>query len=94
MPDPSHYPDIGDDTGDAEADGGAPPSVPRWVKVAAIIIGILVVLFLVLLLVGVGGEHGPGRHLSRGNTPPASVTAPHASLGRGVGGLDASRWGL
>jgi hypothetical protein len=46
---------------------GSPPGMPRWVKVIAIIIGILVVLFVVLQLTGIGGRHGPGRHMSAGD---------------------------
>ncbi len=46
------------------ADRHAPPGMPRWVKVSAIVVGVLLLLFLVLKLTGIGGEHGPGRHLS------------------------------
>lgn len=41
-----------------------PPGMPRWVKILAITVGALVAIFIVLQLLGVGGEHGPGRHLS------------------------------
>jgi hypothetical protein len=54
-----------------ESDAGAPPRMPRWVKVAAIVVGILVLVFVVLNLLGIGGEHGPGRHGLGPNTPPA-----------------------
>ena len=36
--------------------------MPRWVRVAAIVVGALVLIFIVLQLLGVGGQHGPGRH--------------------------------
>jgi len=68
MADRSREPDTSADTS-----AGSPPRMPRWVKVAAIIVGVLVVLFVVLKLLGVGGEHGPGRHSSEGTTPPAGV---------------------
>jgi hypothetical protein len=59
--------------------------MPRWVKVAAITVGLLVLLFVVLQLTGVGGEHGPGRHMSGISTPgvgtPAIDDAPAAVLG-------------
>ena len=51
--------------------------MPRWVKVAAIIVGVLVLVFVVLNLLGVGGQHGPGRHGSGAGTPPAGVTQEH-----------------
>ncbi|WP_292211552.1 hypothetical protein [Mesorhizobium sp.] len=43
------------------------PGTPRWVKVS----GIIVVLVIAALFTGVGGPHGPGRHL-----PSSSVTEP------------------
>ena len=39
------------------------PGAPRWVKLSAIIGGILVLLFAVIMFAGVGGPHGPGRHM-------------------------------
>jgi cytochrome b561 len=53
----------------------APPGVPRWVKVAAIVVGLLILVFLVLQLTGIAGEHGPGMHGSSGPVPVA-WTAP------------------
>lgn len=47
-----------------------PPGMPRWVKIAAIIVGLLILLFLILQLTGVAGDHGPGRHLG---LPPISA---------------------
>lgn len=56
----------------------------RLVRVAKLVllgIAILVLLVLALRLVGLGGEHGPGRHgapdrdeqPSNGHTPPANM---------------------
>jgi len=53
------------------------PGTPRWVKVSAIVVGILVLLVVILMVTGVGGPHGPGRHMppgdARGDTPPPSA---------------------
>lgn len=44
------------------------PGMPRWVIVLGIL-GVLLILLLVTALVtGLGGEHGPGRHLPPGST--------------------------
>lgn len=45
-----------------------PPSMPRWVKVFAIIGIVLVLLFGIVKLAG-GGNHGPGRHMPSGSVP-------------------------
>jgi RND family efflux transporter MFP subunit len=64
------------------ADPPPHPSKPRWVKVAGTIAIVLVLLAAIVLVTGVllngvGGPHGPGRHLSSGQaggeTPPSSV---------------------
>ena len=51
---------------------------PRWVKVFGIILIVVVLLVVVVLATGIGGEHGPGRHMPSGdagsNPPAASVT--------------------
>ena len=40
------------------------PGTPRWVKVFGIITLVVILLFLLLLATrGLGGGHGPGRHL-------------------------------
>lgn len=65
---------------DPGADTGTPPRMPRWVKLAAIVAGILVLLFVVLKLTGIGGEHGPGRHMSGADPAPASDTNGIASF--------------
>ena len=52
---------------------------PRWAKVFGIITLALVLLVVVIVASGVGGDHGPGRHMpsggAGGHTPPSSVTA-------------------
>nr|WP_115422091.1 hypothetical protein [Sinorhizobium sp. M14] len=50
------------------------PGMPRWVKVSGIIVGVVILLAVVLMVSGVGGPHGPGRHLS----PPADGQRPSA----------------
>ncbi|MGH3391484.1 MAG: hypothetical protein ACRDOO_21660 [Actinomadura sp.] len=47
----------------ARPDRESPPRMPRWVKIPMIVIGALLVLFVALQLAGLGGEHGPGRHI-------------------------------
>jgi hypothetical protein len=69
MADPPLSPDANSDTGDDTRvwpDRGATTSTPRWVKVFGIIIIVLVLLVGLMLLTGVGGDHGPGRHLPSG----------------------------
>ena len=58
-----------------DAPGATPPGMPRWVKVAAIVVGLLVLGVLVLQLTGVAGEHGPGMHSSLGSSLPPLVAA-------------------
>jgi hypothetical protein len=47
------------------------PGSPRWMKISEIVAIVLVLLVIAALLTGVGGPHGPGRHL-----PSSSVTEP------------------
>jgi hypothetical protein len=47
------------------------PGTPRWVKVSGIIAVSLVLLVVIVVFTGVGGPHGPGRHM-----PPSGVTEP------------------
>ena len=62
------------------ADRPAYPGTPRWVKAAAVVVGLLVVLVAAMLLAGLGGPHGPGRHLPQGSTgAPLSALAGIAS---------------
>ena len=60
-----------------------PPKVPRWVKVIGIIAGVVLLLAIVALAFG-GGQHGPGRHFSSGDsthgpghTPPSGNSTTH-----------------
>jgi hypothetical protein len=89
MADTSLYPDANSDTG-VRPDRGSPPSTPRWVKVFVIIALVLVLLFVVLMFTGIGGEHGPGRHMpsgdAGGDTPPSSFIEDSISFGGGLGG--------
>lgn len=55
-----------DDRAGAGLDRGSvpvPPGAPRWVKVAALIVGVLILLVVIAQLTGLGGDHGPGRHV-------------------------------
>ena len=56
-------------------------STPRWVKIVGIVALVLLLLLGIMLLTGVGGDHGPGRHMpsggAGGHTPPPSVIADH-----------------
>jgi hypothetical protein len=45
------------------ADPPSYPGAPRWVKVSGIIAIVLVLLVIIAVFTGVGGPHGPGRHL-------------------------------
>ncbi|HEX9705702.1 MAG TPA: hypothetical protein VGA20_10675 [Gemmatimonadales bacterium] len=45
------------------ADSPAYPGTPRWVKVFGIVVLVLVLLVVVIMATGVGGRHGPGRHM-------------------------------
>ena len=55
-------------------DRGSPPSTPRWVKVFGIIGIVLVLVVVIIMFTGVGGKHGPDRHIPSGapsgHTPP------------------------
>ena len=57
-----------------EPDSESPPSTPRWVKVFVIIVIVVILLVAIILITGVGGPHGPGRHMPSGDaggyTPP------------------------
>ena len=53
------------------------PGAPRWVKVFGIAAIALVLLFALVLVTGIGGPHGPGRHMpsgtAGGDPPPADA---------------------
>ena len=70
---------------DTGSDPQAPPPVPRWVKVAAIIAGLLLLAFLVLRFTGIGGDHGPSRHSSAGTDQPVVVTQHQLLPSRDLG---------
>lgn len=44
-------------------DHESPPRIPRWVKVIGIIAVILIQLILIAFITGLGGSHGPSRHI-------------------------------
>ena len=66
-----------DARGDARGDAVGEPGMPRWVKVSGIVVVVLILLLGGLKLLGVGGEHGPGRHAPSGGNggqePPSGV---------------------
>lgn len=78
MADPSRYPDAAEGA-DADSGRGVPPRTPRWVKVSGIVVGVLILLVVIVMLTGLGGGHGPGRHMGAGSTLPISVTAIQTS---------------
>ena len=61
------------------------PGTPRWVKIAGIIAVVLVLLVSIIMLTGVGGPHGPGRHMPSGGAPPVNVMTDDRSSGGGTG---------
>ncbi len=52
------------------ADSPIYPGTPRWVKVFGIVVLVLVVLIVVMMATGVGGKHGPGRHMPAAGQRP------------------------
>ncbi|MFP1628483.1 hypothetical protein ACLB9X_25690 [Streptomyces sp. 5K101] len=58
-----------------------PPGAPRWAKVSAIVVGVLILLAVVVKLTGLGGDHGPGRHMGNGDTASTGVTVIQTSSG-------------
>ena len=59
--------------------GPAPPGMPRWVKVAAVVVGLLILAVLILQLTGLAGEHGPRMHSSAGQSASSAADALPAS---------------
>jgi hypothetical protein len=57
------------------------PGIPRWVKVSGIIVIVLVLLVAIIIFTGLGGEHGPGRHIQSGAPSDAGGPTPSGSLG-------------
>ncbi|MFC4950995.1 hypothetical protein [Pseudonocardia sp. GCM10023141] len=58
---------------------------PRWVKVSVIVVIVLIVVFAIVQLTGLGGSHGPGRHLSSGS-PGDTVLLPDVAADADRGG--------
>lgn len=56
--------------------GTAPPRMPRWVKLSALVVAIVLLLVVIAMLAGVGGDHGPGRHTGSGSTTSAAAPMP------------------
>ena len=54
-----------------------PYSTPRWVMIVGIIVLVLVVLVGIVLLTGVGGDHGPTRHLPSGGAGGHTLPGEH-----------------
>jgi hypothetical protein len=55
-------------TDEARRSGRPPyPGVPRWVKISGIVAVALVLLIAIIILTGIGGPHGPARHLPMGD---------------------------
>lgn len=75
---------------DHSDDTGIGPRTPRWVKVFGIIVIVLVLLVGIIMVSGIGGEHGPGRHIPSGDTGgqtvPSSVIGGYAPPGSDLGG--------
>lgn len=46
------------------ADEPTYPGMPRWVKISGVVVAMAILLAVVLMISGVGGPHGPGRHLA------------------------------
>jgi hypothetical protein len=75
------------DGGDTGLEPGGEPTTgtPRWVKVFGSIVLVVVLLLAILLLIQGPGGHGPGRHISFGDSAvqaaPASVTADRTPSG-------------
>jgi hypothetical protein len=75
---------------DPSDEGGAGPGIPRWVKVFGIIVIVLVLLVGIVLVTGIGGHHGPGRHMPSGGAggpiPPSSIIEDYTPPGGDLGG--------
>jgi hypothetical protein len=76
MTDPSASPDTDDvDYAEATPEPASGRGMPRWVKVSGLIAAVLVAIFVAAQLLGVGGDHGPGRHI--GDDDPAAGATDH-----------------
>lgn len=77
MTDKSRFPEAGKDRGMAY-ERGSSTGIPRWVKVAGIVVAIIVLVVVILAVVlpgdGDDGGHAPRRHsLDDPQTPPVAV---------------------
>jgi hypothetical protein len=52
------------------------PGIPRWVKVSGITAMVLILLVLAVLFTGLGGPHGPGRHLPSSSDTGSGAQQP------------------
>lgn len=52
----------------------APHQTPRWVKLLGVAAVVLVALGAIVMVTGIGGTHGPWRHMS--TAQPQSMAAP------------------
>lgn len=65
-----------DNNNEVKSTEDRPPSTPRWVKVSGIIVISIVLLFVIMKLTGIGGNHGPDRHIPSGQQAPSSNHIP------------------
>lgn len=84
MADPSRDPNDPDDTRMNPGEE-SPPRTPRWVKLFGIIVLLLILAFVIVKLIGVGGDHGPGRHSSSDSTSHQAISSWVISVGEGTG---------
>jgi hypothetical protein len=75
---------------DSSDDTGVRPGTPRWVKVFGIIVIVLVLLAGIIMFTGIGGQHGPGRHMpsggSGGQLAPSSLIEDYTPPGADLAG--------
>ena len=75
---------------DPSDDTSVRPGIPRWVKVFGIIVIVLVLLVGIIMVTGIGGQHGPGRHIpsggSGGQIAPSNVIEDYTPTGADLAG--------
>ena len=75
--------------GGTRGEAGSEAGMPRWVKAFGVVIVVLILLLGGLKLLGVGGDHGPGRHApsggAGGQAPPSWVAEGPAPPEGGYG---------
>jgi uncharacterized cupredoxin-like copper-binding protein len=77
---------------DKGGDTGVGPGTPRWVKVFGIIVIILALLVGIIIIIGIGGPHGPGRHMpSGGFAAPSSGQENTGGIGGPAAADEATR---